>query len=317
MSQIANRKTHGKARNKSQVPRISQGRVGKRQRRKPIRLGMRQSTIGDDFFNQLDNGEQSQENVLRPTRRGMRQSTIGDDFFNQLENEERSQENTSITENNDQRLEMEETNSSTTNVNFSLAKNNDNEFQVTVMKTLNEILVRIGLSEKHVAQLDSHIVELKKSFKVTKSTQFNSINPAVLIPFELPINSKNGLQKFDEKLFDLGFMDRISNVLQKIGGNSGESNGEQVLVPLFTAIISPKFWSKTTWSGRSGRGQPPKIPFKMYNNVVQLICKLCRDADQSYSDEACISHIKYKILKHAYRLADSETTNSDTESITS
>lgn len=96
-----------------------------------------------------------------------------------------------------------------------LESNNSKEaFEKVVIDSLKEILIRIKKLEKDVARLDTHMVELKRSFAINRNvskspTQINSNDPAELIPFDLPVNSTDRLEKLDTDLSNAEYLDGL------------------------------------------------------------------------------------------------------------
>lgn len=90
-----------------------------------------------------------------------------------------------------------------------------------------------------------------------------------------------------------------TEILTKIGGSKGDTEGDKVLELLMHAIIAPKMLAAISWSGRAGSGKPKKIPLKKYHNTVSLISSLCRKADRKYTHEEILYDVKYKVLKYA------------------
>lgn len=98
----------------------------------------------------------------------------------------------------------------------------------------------------------------------------------------------------------------------QIGGDSGNVSGVTVLEPVVFSLITPVFLSEITWSGRSAKGQPNKIPLKRYGRVVSVITSMCNKADKHYSLDLCLKHLKSKVLKYAYKLAEPKSTTAST-----
>lgn len=93
------------------------------------------------------------------------------------------------------------------------------------------------------------------------------------------------------------------NVLKFIGGVNGNNDGEKVLEPVVHSLISPKFLSSISWTGR-GRGKERKISLNFYENL----------ADTKFSQLKTLNTLKYKIIKYAqtkFGDRDPSSTNSD------
>lgn len=103
------------------------------------------------------------------------------------------------------------------------------------------------------------------------------------------------------------------NVLKFIGGVNGNNDGEKVLEPVVHSLISPKFLSSISWTGR-GRGKERKISLNFYENLVNLITLIVNKADTKFSQLKTLNTLKYKIIKYAqtkFGDRDPSSTNSD------
>lgn len=305
---------------------IQSGRVVKRSTRKtskPDRLGTHTDINGDSFFESLANDKLvcatgSAVDTVSVESLDSSNSLITllssrDSIASEVFRKSTSTPNTYHSHSDS----LEIMDSTESNVKNMVRSSQNGTFEDAVMTNFREMFIRIGQLEKHVAQLDVHAVELKNELKTSNAKvipKIKTIDQKDLLVFGLPANSKAALDTFEQNLANANFLDGIGKLLIEIGGDSGRSKGAQVLIPLFTSVIHPSLWSKITWSGRAGKGQAKKVPFKVYANLIRLICKLCHDADQQYSSEQCIEDIKYKILKHAYKLGSEATNTTETTS---
>lgn len=106
-------------------------------------------------------------------------------------------------------------------------------------------------------------------------------------------------------------MELQNDVLIKIGGENGNVAGVKVLEPVIFSLIAPAFLSETSWTGRAGKGQPNKIALKKYGRVVSMITSICNKADKFYGADTCLKDLKYKVIKYANKLAESNRSESE------
>lgn len=181
----------------------------------------------------------------------------------------------------------------------------ENSFEQKVLTYLKEILARSIETEKHVARLDARLLNHNSSDHHSIDRQENYVCQQIdsndqteLIKFGLPISSLVNMKKIEANLKNDEFFDKVTRILQKIGGVDGKGNGVKMLEPLIHAIIEPKMLANISWTGR-GKGNEKKIPMSAHVNIVRLITSLCEKADSSYLPKDCQRDIVYKILKHA------------------
>lgn len=88
-------------------------------------------------------------------------------------------------------------------------------------------------------------------------------------------------------------------MLKTIGGVNGSSDGKKILEPVVHSLISPKYLSAISWTGR-GKKNERKIALSGYVNTLNLITLTLNKADDRFDHLKTITNLKYKILKYAH-----------------
>lgn len=101
--------------------------------------------------------------------------------------------------------------------------------------------------------------------------------------------------------------------LTKINGNSGRKDATRIIRSVADNVISPDFWDKITWTGKTGITGYKKIAMEVYLNIVQLICDVCMAADRTKVEADVIKLIKYSVIKRATRTPQGTSSASSTE----
>lgn len=88
------------------------------------------------------------------------------------------------------------------------------------------------------------------------------------------------------------------DVLKKIGGDIGTSNGKTIIESIVYSLIDPTFLSNISWTGR-GKPNETKIAMKQFTNITDLIIYTTQKADSSCTREKILKMLKYKVIKYA------------------
>lgn len=77
--------------------------------------------------------------------------------------------------------------------------------------------------------------------------------------------------------------------------------GDKVSPYLFNKIIALPLQSLFTWTGKTSAKGERKFGLKEFNNIIEVIFKVAKDLDGSYTEVQHLKVIKYKIIKYAYQ----------------
>lgn len=80
--------------------------------------------------------------------------------------------------------------------------------------------------------------------------------------------------------------------------DDGESFGNDVLQRLIHYLISPKYLSKVSWTGR-GKGKEKKFALSACVQLINFIVATVNKIDSNYTYKKVVSEITYRILKRA------------------
>lgn len=114
----------------------------------------------------------------------------------------------------------------------------------------------------------------------------------------LPLKSKIEVDNFETKLRNQKeFRRKTISLLSALNGVSGDKIGSKVIQSIVDEIIEPTSQHLFSMTGKSGIGQPRKVAFENYSELIGVIFATCLQADKTYSLKLCTHDLTYKILK--------------------
>lgn len=198
------------------------------------------------------------------------------------------------------------------------------ELMVEIKIIRNNVVEQLQVSAKEATQKDTNLKRLKRD---------------QLLELGLPLENVTQMKAFESKLKNNDFYRkavythdflnfiycshmhllnlRINlfqfDLLKTIGGTDGSSNGEMVLLAIFSYFIDQQLLKTISWTGKSDSKLKKKIRFESYTEMIMLINEVCITADKKYTDVQCKKDMVYKIFKYAYRIKNDQESESTTK----
>lgn len=125
----------------------------------------------------------------------------------------------------------------------------------------------------------------------------------------LPLNSMESIDLFETRLEKEAFKKTaIEHILNSPEIQNTVHDNQAALLKIVVKIIFvPHFLAKFTWSGKSKNQR--KIPLKTYEKLVDLMYAVANQCfGLNYQYAVFLNHLKNKIIKHAYKFEQSEST---------
>lgn len=188
----------------------------------------------------------------------------------------------------------------------------------TVLEKFKQLDSGIECLRVHVARLE---VKLSESHSMSLNQNNKSSSNCTETPesIGLPIRTKSDLDCFEDGLKDSEFNKKVVNeffiakkavysisfcsqesILSMVRNNCGHLKGDKVSPYLFNTIFAPSLQSLFTWTGKSSSKGEKKFGLKNLKKIIDVIFKVTKQVDASYTELEHLKVIKYKIIKYAY-----------------
>lgn len=89
--------------------------------------------------------------------------------------------------------------------------------------------------------------------------------------------------------------------MKTIGGESKKFDGDKITEAIVNTLFEKKFLATISWTGKGSKGVKNE-PMSRYSRCIDLVSQLATAGGKLYTKDLCEKHIKYKILKYAYRV---------------